>query len=253
MNEEMEGAQPSGHVELRVLVLAPTRRDGDIVRSLLSRAGLTATICASLAGLSGAIDESTAAIVLTDELLAGDGLQSLMNAVEQQPHWSDVPFIVLAAGGTPSRALTDLQSVASVTLLERSVHMRTLLSAVQVAVRARARQYQIRDLLERERQARIAADRANETKDRFLAVLSHELRTPLTPIVFTLAALQREYSRHSPARRAVDARLRRMLEMISRNIALETKLIDDLLDLSRLAQGKLQLQPARRGYARTGA
>src|SRR5689334_3602249 len=132
MNEEMEGAQPSGHVGLRVLVLAPTRRDGDIVSSLLSRAGLTATICASLTGLSGAIDESTAAIVLTDELLAGDGLQSLMNAVEQQPHWSDVPFIVLAAGGTPSRALTDLQSVASVTLLERSVHMRTLLSAVQV-------------------------------------------------------------------------------------------------------------------------
>ena len=243
MNEEPEGAQPSGH-GLRVLVLAPTRRDGDIVRSLLSGAGLTPTICASLAGLSAAIDESTAAIVLTDELLVGDGLQSLMNAVEQQPHWSDVPFIVLAAGGTPSRALTDLQSVASVTLLERSVHMRTLLSAVQVAVRARARQYQIRDLLERERQARIAADRANETKDRFLAVLSHELRTPLTPIVFALAALQREYSRHSPARRAVDARLSRMLDMISRNIALETKLIDDLLDLSRLAQGKLQLQPA---------
>src|SRR5689334_15811773 len=119
-----------------ILVLAPTRRDGEIVRSLLSRAGLTATICASLAGLA-------AAIVLTDELLGGDGLRSLLNAVEQQPHWSDVPFVVLAAGGTPSRALSDLQSVASVTLLERSVHMRTLLSAVQVAVRARARQYQI--------------------------------------------------------------------------------------------------------------
>lgn len=243
MNETPAPAQPSADVRGRVLVLPPTRRDGEIVERMLSQAGLTSVVCLSLTDLSAAIDEGTAAIVLTDDLLTGDGLQTLLNAVKQQPRWSDVPFVVLANGGTPSRALSDLQSIASVTLLERSVHMRTLLSAVHVAVRARSRQYQIRDLLEREREARIDADRANKAKDRFLAVLSHELRTPLTPVVFAVAALQREYTGHPNARRAIDGRLPRMLDMISRNIALETKLIDDLLDLSRLTQGKLQLQP----------
>ena len=236
------GPQPSIELRPRVLVLPPTRRDGEIVEQLLSQAGLTSTIYETMAALSAAIDESAAAIVLTDDLLAKAGVHSLVEALQRQPHWSDVPFVVLAAGGTPSGALSQLQSIASVTLLDRSVHMRTLLSAVQTAVRARTRQYEIRDLLERERQARIDADRANHAKDRFLAVLSHELRTPLTPIVFAVAALQREFSEHSPARRATDSTLPRMLEMISRNIALETKLIDDLLDLSRLVQGKLQLQ-----------
>ena len=241
MKEDVGGPQPTGDVRPRVLVLPPTRRDGEIVERLLSQAGLTSTICETLATLSAAIDESAAAVVLTDDLLAGAGLQSLLDILQRQPHWSDVPFVVLAAGGTPTDALSQLQAIASVTLLDRSVHMRTLLSAVQTAVRARTRQYQIRDLLERERQARIDADRANQAKDRFLAVLSHELRTPLTPIVFAVAALQREFSEHSPARRAIDARLPRMFDMISRNIALETKLIDDLLDLSRLVQGKLQI------------
>ena len=242
MKEEPAAPQPAVDVRSRVLVFPPTRRDGEIVERLLSQAGLTSIVCETLAGLSATIDESAAAVILTDDLLTGAGLPSLLNALQQQPHWSDVPFVVLAAGGTPSHALSDLQSIASVTLLDRSVHMRTLLSAVQMAVRARSRQYQIRDLLERERQARIDADRANQAKDRFLAVLSHELRTPLTPIVFAVAALQREFSEQSLARRATDSRLPRMLEMISRNIALETKLIDDLLDLSRLVQGKLQLQ-----------
>jgi signal transduction histidine kinase/ActR/RegA family two-component response regulator len=226
----------------RILVHPPTRRDGQIVESLLAQAGLTCTTCSTLAGLCAEIDDGTAAIVLTDDVLDGRDLSGLRDALRRQPQWSDVPFVVLAAGGMPTAALSELQSFASVTLLDRSVHMRTLLSAVEMAVRARTRQYQIRDLLERESQARLAADQANAAKDRFLAMLSHELRTPLTPIVFAVAALQREFGGAAPGRRAIDARLPRMLDMISRNIAVETKLIDDLLDLSRMVQGKLHLQ-----------
>lgn len=239
--KEVGKPQSTGDARPRVLVLPPTRRDGELVERLLSQAGLTSMICETLATLSAAIDESTAAVVLTDDMLAGPALKNLLDTLQRQPHWSDTPFVVLAVGGTATDALSQLQSIASVTLLDRSVHMRTLLSAVQTAVRARTRQYQIRDLLERERQARIEADRANQAKDRFLAVLSHELRTPLTPIVFAVAVLQREFSQPSLARRATDSRLPQMLDMISRNIALETKLIDDLLDLSRLVQGKLQI------------
>src|SRR5215207_2617976 len=90
----------------------------------------------------------------------------------------------------------------------------------------------ITDLTDRE--ARIAAEAANRAKDRFLAALSHELRTPLAPIVMTVAAM--EMDSHLPAD------LRTDLAMIRRNVQLETRLIDDMLDLSRVVTGKLRLR-----------
>ena len=82
-------------------------------------------------------------------------------------------------------------------------------------------------------EARQAAEAANQTKDRFLAVLSHELRSPLTPMLMAVAAMEHD----SELRPAV----REHLAMIKRNIHLETKLIDDLLDLSRITSGKIEL------------
>jgi PAS domain S-box-containing protein len=78
------------------------------------------------------------------------------------------------------------------------------------------------------------AEVASKAKDNFLATLSHELRTPLTPVLMTAAAL-REDSR-------LPADVRAELGMIERNVALEARLIDDLLDLTRIAKGKLQLR-----------
>lgn len=84
------------------------------------------------------------------------------------------------------------------------------------------------------REAKETAETANQSKDRFLAVLSHELRTPLMPVLMTVAALEDD----------TDLRpdVREDMAMIRRNIELETKLIDDLLDLNRITSGKLRLQ-----------
>jgi signal transduction histidine kinase/DNA-binding response OmpR family regulator len=84
------------------------------------------------------------------------------------------------------------------------------------------------------RDAREAAESANHAKDRFLAMLSHELRTPLTPVLNTVQAL--EGSNDLPPD------LRAALEMIRRNVELEGRLIDDLLDLTRISKGKVQLR-----------
>lgn len=73
-----------------------------------------------------------------------------------------------------------------------------------------------------------------EAKDRFLAMLSHELRTPLTPIVFTLGLLD--------ARGNLPEDVRDAMDVVRRNVQIEAKLIDDLLDTSRIASGKLHLQ-----------
>jgi signal transduction histidine kinase len=93
-----------------------------------------------------------------------------------------------------------------------------------------------RDITERKqaeeqlREAKRAAEAASRAKDKFLAVLSHELRTPLSPVLMTLAAMDMNPDL-APA-------LRDDIAIIQRNVELEAKLIDDLLDLSRVMAGK---------------
>jgi two-component system CheB/CheR fusion protein len=84
--------------------------------------------------------------------------------------------------------------------------------------------------------ARELAEEASRAKDRFMAVLSHELRTPLSPVLSAAAALRR--------RDDLPAEVRQRLAMIQRNVELEARLIDDLLDLTRISRGKLELKPA---------
>jgi PAS domain S-box-containing protein len=97
-----------------------------------------------------------------------------------------------------------------------------------------------RDITERKRTerelelARDVAEAANRSKDTFLAVLSHELRTPLTPVLMTVALRERDPD--------LPQSLKADMAMIRRNVELETKLIDDLLDLSRVTSGKLALR-----------
>jgi signal transduction histidine kinase len=83
-------------------------------------------------------------------------------------------------------------------------------------------------------QQKAAVESANRTKDNFLAMLSHELRTPLTPVVSFLDLLETEPGKSEMVRTALAA--------IRRNIELEGRLIDDLLDLTRIARGKLKLE-----------
>lgn len=89
-------------------------------------------------------------------------------------------------------------------------------------------------LLENEQVARAEAEAASRAKDHFLAVLSHELRTPLAPVVMMVPAMELDPE--------MPFKFREDLAMVRRNIDLEVKLIDDLLDLSRVTSGKLRLQ-----------
>ncbi|MES2572266.1 MAG: response regulator, partial [Verrucomicrobiota bacterium] len=84
--------------------------------------------------------------------------------------------------------------------------------------------------------ARVEAERANLAKDRFLAMLSHELRTPLTPVITSVSLLE--------SMDDLPEEVRDQLQMIRRNVELEARLIDDLLDLTRISKGKVQLNLA---------
>ncbi len=100
----------------------------------------------------------------------------------------------------------------------------------------------IRDVTERRRhtrelhEAQLRAEEANSAKDRFLATLSHELRTPLTPVMASVHRLER--------RADLGPGMAESLAMIRRNVELEARLIDDLLDLTRISRGKIKLERA---------
>jgi signal transduction histidine kinase/CheY-like chemotaxis protein len=93
------------------------------------------------------------------------------------------------------------------------------------------------NLLRAEQAARADAERANRAKDEFLATLSHELRTPLTPSLFVLSMMLDD--------RDLPPKFRGDVESIRHHIELEARLIDDLLDLTRVAAGRLKLVKKR--------
>jgi signal transduction histidine kinase/CheY-like chemotaxis protein len=220
-----------------LLVFAPRGRNGELLDTVLSSAGFGVTVFDDLKSLCADLSERTGAIIVTEDALTATSLTYLVEALERQPPWSDVPLIILTSGGVTTRATTYLAETlgrgGNFTLLERPVRMLTLVVAVRSALKTRRRQFQVKDLLASESAARAEAERASRLKDEFLSTLSHELRTPLNAIVGWAHLLKRG---------RVDAeQLAEGVNAIARNANVQKQLVDDLLDLSRIISGKLVL------------
>ncbi len=99
--------------------------------------------------------------------------------------------------------------------------------------RLRSKQEELRSALAAAELTREEAEAANRAKDQFLAVLSHELRTPLTPVLLAVSHMQRD--------KKLPPSVHTALQMIQRNIKLEARLIEDLLDLTRISHNKMEL------------
>jgi PAS domain S-box-containing protein len=135
--------------ETRVLVLPPTRRDGDVTCTLLRNAGLDCDVVANARTLASQISASVGAVVLTDAVVWDPGLTGVLDAIDRQPQWSDVPVILLTRPEMQSEAeRRRFEKLTNLTLLDRPTSGRALVSAVAAAIRARERQYQIRDQLD---------------------------------------------------------------------------------------------------------
>lgn len=151
----------------RVLILAPRGRDALIAADLLARNGIEAQVCTDQSNLAGLLDEGAGAVLITEEALAGAPLSELASWVSAQPAWSDIPFVVLANGSRTPRtvaATERLSELGNVVLLERPLHAEGMLGAVRSSLKARARQYQVRDaaaqLRESEERLRLAVENA---------------------------------------------------------------------------------------------
>ena len=215
-----------------VLIVTPNAADGEVAIELLTRQGIAARRAADLHALAAALGSGLGCAVLVEEALVEEDLPLLREALERQPPWRDLPLVVVARepaqlGEAMARAFP--QS-ASVTLLARPLSGLTLVSAVQAGLRATRRQLEVAELIaERERALR--------SRDEFLAMLAHELRNPLAPIR-NAVELQRMLVHEDP----LFGKTRDILERQSAHLS---RMVDDLVDVARLERGKMALQPAR--------
>jgi signal transduction histidine kinase len=149
-HDERERVSRMHNEDERVVIIAPVGQDAEAMAALLNAEGFETQICHGLDEYSRQITDSAGALLLTEEALESAHGSLLLDVLKAQPPWSELPLIILTSGGESRRAgLLNLAAAAagSVTLLERPISTLTLMRSVQVALRSRRRQYQVRDLV----------------------------------------------------------------------------------------------------------
>ena len=175
-------SDPSSGSDLRVLVLAPFGRDAEVTCDLLRGAGIAARSCADLDELGREVPAGAGAIIVTAEALGQDGASVLARILESQEPWSRIPVVFAGSGQGPDEVLGGvidaLKHANLVTVLERPFRFVTLRTVVRSALRARQRQYELRDLLEQLRDNVERLDAERVVRERFVSLLAHDLRGP---------------------------------------------------------------------------
>lgn len=224
-------------VDFRIVALVSTRRDGGLLQANLDKAGVASVACTSCAELSQQLSLGAGAVLLTDDVMTCEAEDTLRTYIDNQQPWSDLPILIFSSGAEfELRARTSLvaERYGNVTLLERPVRLVSLISAVRSALRSRQRQYAVRDYLARCEELSRQLAEAAQRKDEFLAMLGHELRNPLAAASTAVQLLQVAAPESDAALSA-----RKIAEL---QMAHMSRLVGDLLDMSRLARGRVQLK-----------
>jgi signal transduction histidine kinase len=235
----------------RVLIVAPTGADAHNLSVVLSRAGLIPAVCRDVAAAAQELEHGCGAILLTEEALNHRRYQDLTAALARQPPWSDVPLVMIVTGGnSPLAAAEAVRLVgprSNLTLVERPLRRETLLSTLEAALRARRRQYEVKDLL-RERDVLLASleervaertarlEELNAELEAFSHSVSHDLRAPLRSLETYARMLCDEFEDTLPEAG------RHYAHRIAHIAARMDRLTRDVLALSRLTRGDLQME-----------
>ncbi|MFC7298018.1 response regulator [Herminiimonas aquatilis] len=207
----------------RILIYAPDGQNANLAAQVFDVSDIKHHICANGDELMLELARGAGALLTVEEALSAAILHSLMQYIDAQATWSDLPILLLTKRGADSASVRHaIDRLGNVTLLERPIRISALLSAGRSALRARMRQYQVRD--------------ADYRKDEFLASLGHELRNPLAPIRTSVGLLKHLYPDLAPVAKTY--------AVVERQIVHLTRLVDDLLDVARITSGKVVLQPA---------
>ena len=206
----------------RVLVLAPLGRDGTLACEVLAGAELDCVVCSDAADFRRELLGGVGAALLTEEALSSETREVLRGFLEAQPAWSDLPLAFINGAGRSERSgrstahteiLQALGPRRNVTLLERPLRPLTLITVMQSALRARRRQYEVRELLAQLQEANAhlegrVSERTSEVRrlatqltlaegrerNRVAQALHDELQQQLVAVQFPLSSLRKRFS-----------------------------------------------------------
>jgi signal transduction histidine kinase len=213
-------------------VVSPNEADALLALTFLRDNGVEAHASGSIAAAARELDDSCGCLVIVEEALVEDEMPALREACSRLPPWADLPLVLVARdpGALAPLSVQLFPEAGNVTLLGRPLGPMTLVSAVQTALRASARQREVGELL-------AARGEAVKLRDEFLAMLAHELRNPLAPMRNALE-IMRLQKIDNPLVQESAAILGRQVDHIVR-------MVDDLMDVARLERGKVMLQRSR--------
>jgi signal transduction histidine kinase len=222
-----------------ILILAPTGQDAPLIAEALAREGIESVIFQDVSSLCRHLGGNEAgALLLAEEALNGPAMTLLTGTLARQQAWSDIPVVVMTgtgdAGLASHRVLKAFEPAGNVTLLERPCRSITLISVLQVALRARMKQYEVKELLEFQ-------ERATRLRDEFISIASHELKTPLTALKLQTQLNKRMHERKNAEAFTPD-RVVKLMNVTDHQVDRLARLVEDMLDVSRISSGKLTIQ-----------
>ena len=216
-----------------VLIFAPTFNDAKIAAEVLADAGIQAVGCQTLNEFCERLRMDCGAALISEEALSFADRHCLKLALDSQPAWSHIPIVLLTTSYVDHT--TELFSkTGNISLLEKPFSKLTLIRSVQTALKARNKQYEVRELLKALHKAKDEAEKANTLKTQFLANMSHEIRTPIGAILgFTDLMKNPSNSKEEN---------NNYMGIVQRNSQQLLRLIDDILDLSKVEAGKMSIE-----------
>src|SRR5688572_20510511 len=146
MPDEGTRRSEQAKADLRVLVVPPTTADGVAIRKLLDPSALACRVLPNVAAVCAALREGAGTLVIGEEALVADSA-ALMQHLRTEEVWSDLPVIVLSRVGRELMALAEIVPRGNFSVIERPVRASTLVSLIRSSLRARVRQYQVREHL----------------------------------------------------------------------------------------------------------
>lgn len=223
--------------DLDILILAPLGKDATRAAAVLEEAHMRSEIVKDVHHLCERLTKLAGAVISTEEAINNGDLDLILETLDNQESWSDIPLILITSEkqrfDRTKKIIDHFGAVGNISLLERPFSVMTLVTMTKVAIRSREKQYQIKKLFE-------TLNVELKSKDEFLSIASHELKTPITSLKMRIQMKNRAIQKGDPTVFLKES-FTRFLGDVEKQINRLSRLVDDMLDITRIENGKLSV------------